>query len=311
MALQALRRKNQLILCKIETTYDTDPTPTEASNSILAYDIDFKENVAPSRRLAQVASLSRLPSVDGPKFAEVKFKVESKGSGTAGTAPRIGALIRACSCSETIVSNTSVTYKPRSTSQESCTIYFYIDGRLHKMTGCVGDFKLYTNAGEFSYYEFTMQGRYTVATLVALPTATLESTNPPIAKSCTFTYNSRTTLVLKSAIIEMNNVIAQRPSLNDANSIAGFIVTGRDPMATIDPEMTVETSYDFRTDALTTQRQISWVVGSTAGNILTITIPKFNPYFPEYSDRDEILVETIKGECTQNSGNDEVQLVYT
>lgn len=306
-----LRKKNQLLLAEIELTYDTDPVPVAAADSILAIDPIIKEIIEPSRRPAQVASLSRLPSVDGSKFSEVTFKVELKGSGTAGTMPRIGPLLRACSFDQTIVSAVSVTYEPTSTTQESVTLYFFIDGRRHVVTGAVGDVKFVFEAGTFPMLEFTMRGRYLASTLVALPTPTLETTLPQICKSCSFTYNSRTSLVVKTATIEMNNVIAPRPSLNEASSIAGFLITGRDPMMTIDPEMTVETSYAFRTDAFTNQRQVSFVIGATAGNICTVTVPKWNPYFPEYTDREEIMVETIKGECSQNAGNDEINIAFT
>ena len=159
--------------------------------------------------------------------------------------------------------------------------------------------------------EFTFKGRYAAPTLLALASPTLESTDPAVCKSCAFTYNSRSTLVVKSTELEMNNTVAKRPSLNDANSIAGFEITDRNPMLTLDPEAIIETSYTFRDDALTTQRAVSWVVGATAGNICTISIPKFNAYFPEYEDRDEILVEKIKGECTKNSNNDEVSISFT
>jgi len=311
MAPTALRKKNQVLLVKVETVYDTDPTPTGSANSILAIDPQIKEVIDPVRRPAQVASLSRIASVDGQKLVEVTFKVELKGSGTAGTSPRIGALLRACSFGETVLSSTSVTYLPVSTSQESCTIYFYIDGRRHIVTGCVGDVKWTFEAGQLPLLEFTMRGRYAASALAALPSLTLETTLPVICKSLNFSYNSKNTLVTKTISIEMNNVIAPRPSLNDANSIAGFIITGRDPMVTIDPEMIIETSYAFRTDAFTNQRALAWVVGTAAGNISTFSIPKFNPYFPEYSDRDEIMVETIKGEAVQNSGNDEVSLIFT
>lgn len=311
MSPTALRKKNQVLLVKVETTYDTDPTPTGAANSILAIDPQIKEIIDPVRRPAQIASLSRIASVDGKKFSEVTFKVELKGSGTAGTAPRIGALLRACGFGETLVAVTSATYLPVSTSQESCTIYVYIDGRRHIVTGCVGDVKQVYEAGQLPMLEFTMRGRWAASALASLPSVTLETTLPVICKSLAFSYNSKSTLVTKTITVEMNNVIAERPSLNDANSIAGFLITGRDPMVTIDPEMIIETSYAFRTDAFTNQRALAWVIGTAAGNIATFSIPKWNPYFPEYSDRDEIMVETIKGEAVQNSGNDEVSLIFT
>ena len=43
---------------------------------------------------------------------EVTFEVEMAGSGTAGTAPAFGPLLKACGNSETIVTDTSVTYAP-------------------------------------------------------------------------------------------------------------------------------------------------------------------------------------------------------
>lgn len=307
-----MRKKNQLICAKIETTYDTDSVPVVGTDSLLAMDIKFKEVIDVVRRPANVASLSRISSVGGKRNGEMSFSLELKGSGTAGTAPRIGALLRACSFGATVVSNVSVTYLPISSSQESCTIYFFIDGRRHVMTGCRGDVKIKCEAGQMAVAEFSFKGRYADPTLVALSSPTLETTVPAVCKSCVFTYNSKTTLVVKTAEIEMNNTVAMRESLSDTNAVAGFEITERDPMLTIDPEAVIETSYTFRSDALGgSLRAITWVVGATAGNITTFSIPKFNAYWPEYEDRDEILVEKIKGECVQNAGNDEVSIAFT
>jgi hypothetical protein len=311
MATSAMRKKNQLLLIKVETTYDTDAAPSASTDSILAIDPKIKEIVAPVERPASIGSLSNVPSVAGEKYAEIKFTVELKGSGAAGTAPRIGAALRACGFAQTIVSNVSVTYLPTSSSFESATIWLYIDGRIHKITGCRGDFKIKSEAGQMCMAEFTFKGRYADPTLLALASPTLESTTPQVCKSCVFTYNSRTTLVVKSTELELNNTVAKRPSLSDANAIAGFEITDRQPMLTIDPEAIIETSYNFRGDAFVTQRAISWVIGATAGNICTFSVPQFNAYYPEYEDRDELLVEKIKGECCKNVNNDEISIAFT
>jgi hypothetical protein len=312
MPTTALRKKNQLLCAKLETTYDTDAVPTVAADSLLAIDPKIKEVVDPVRRPANIASLSRTYSVAGQRYAEVSFKMEVKGSGSINTAPRIGCLLRACGFSATIVSGTSITYTPVSSSFDSITIYLFIDGRRHVVTGARGDVKITCEAGQMAVAEFTFKGRYATPTLVALSSPTLESTVPQICKSCAFTYSTKTTLVLKSVLIEMNNDVIARPSISDANSIAGFEITGRDPMVTIDPEAIIETSYTFREDSIaSTLRALSWVVGATTANIVTFSIPKYNLYFPEYEDRDEILVEKIKGEACQNTGNDEVSIAFT
>lgn len=312
MPTTALRKKNQLLLAKVETTYDTDAAPTAAANSLLAIDPKVKETIDTVRRPANVGSLSRQASVAGSKYVEVTFSLEMKGSGTPGTAPRFGALLRACGFGETIVSGVSVTYLPISSAYESVTIWGYIDGRIHKVTGCRGDVKFKFEAGQMGMGEFTFKGRYADPTLGALPSPTLETTTPQVCKSCQFTYNSKTTLVIKTVEIEMNNTVAMRDSISDANAIAGFELTDRDPMMTIDPEAIIETSYNFRGDALGQNlRAISFGLGAVAGNIITVTAPKYNPYWPEYEDRDEILVEKLKGELTGNAGNDEVSIALT
>lgn len=306
-----LRKKNQLLCAKIESTYDTDAVPTVASDSLLAIDPKIKEIIAVVDRPASIASLSGIPSVAGSKYAEISFSVELKGSGTPGTAPRIGALLRACGFAPVVVSNTSVTYNPISSSFESVTIYLFIDGRRHVVTGCRGDFKVKCEAGKMAMMDFVLKGRYADPTLVSLSSPTLESSTPQTCKSCVFTYNSKTTLVVKMAELDMNNKVDDRPSINDANAIAGFEITDRNPMLTIDPEATIETSYSFRGDAFVTQRAITWQVGASSGNICTFSVPQYNPYWPEYESRGEILVEKLKGECCKVTNNDEVTLAFT
>lgn len=306
-----LRKKNQCLLVKVETTYDTDSVPVVGTDSILAIDPKIKEIISTVDRPANIASLSGIPSVAGSKYAEITFSVELKGSGVAGTAPRIGALLRACGFAQAIVSNVSVTYLPVSASFESVTIYLFIDGRRHVVTGCRGDVKFKCEAGKMAMMDVTLKGRYADPTLVALSTPTLESSTPPVCKSCNFSYNSKTTLVVKTAELDMKNKVDQRDSISDANAIAGFEITDRNPMLTIDPEATIETSYSFRGDAYVNQRAISWAVGTVAGNICTFSVPKFNPYWPSYEARGEILCEKITGECTANVNNDEVSIAFT
>lgn len=301
--------KRSVILVKTESTYGTDPTPSNSTDAILAIDATIKETFTPAERLVQQATLSNRPSLLGEQFAEITFKIELQGSGSAGTAPRWGRLVEACGCLETISGGVSATYTPKSSSMESVTIYLYKDGRLHKLTGAVGTFSLTCEAGKQAMFEFTMTGIYNAPSVASLPTATYESTTPPVCKNQTFSYNSKTTLVLGTLTLDIANEVSKRPSLAASTAIAGFIITGRKPVATINPEAQFETSYDFRTDALTTQRALSLTIGSIA----TLSIPKFNTTNIEYSSRDGVDIETLTGECSQSAsaGDDEFSIVVT
>lgn len=307
-----LTRKT-VVLAKVETTYGSDPTPTAGSNAILALDTEIKEVFSPVERNVNITTMSNVPSKAGIRWAEVNMKVEIKGSGSAGTAPRLGALLRACGFSETVVSNTSVTYNPDSSDLDSVTLYIYKDGRLHIVKGCRGSVKVTCPAGQLGMLEFNFMGIYAAPSNSAIVTGTYDSTEPPRCVSTSFSYNSKTTLVVQQAEIDMNNVVVQRPSLNEATGLKGFEVTGRRPVMVFNPEAQIETSYAFRSDILSTEREVSLQVGSDAGNTLTITVPKFNITAIEYQDREGILIESLTGECAKSAaaGDDEVSLAFT
>lgn len=306
--------RKTVVLVKAETTYDTDPTPTSTVDALLAMGVEVKENAGVIPRDAQWKFLGQYPSLLGEQWAEVKMRIPVIGSGEANTAPRIGALLKACGHSETILSGVSVTYAPTSSNHGSCTIYVYKDGRLHILTGCRGTGKIGYEAGKALYMEFNMMGRYIVPTVASLPgTVTYESTVkvPPVCKSSTFTYNSKTTLVVGILEMDFGVNVVKRTSLNDANAIKGFEITGREPKFTIDPEAQFETSYAFRSDWLTTQRSISVVATRAAGNIITLNIPQSNITGITYEDREGIVVEKVEGECAESSGDDSYSIVFT
>ena len=310
-----LVNQRRVLLAKIEATYGVDPTPTAATNSILTIDSKIKETFTAIERNVQISSLTKRQSLRGQTFAEVTFKSELVGSGTAGTAPRIGTLLKACAFSETISAGSSVVYTPNSSPISSCTMYLYIDGRQHIISGAVGTPKLTMEAGKQAVIEFNFKGTWNTPSDSSNPTPTFETTvdAPPIVKSAAFTINSISSLIIAKAELDMANTLAIRPSINAATAIQGFFITERKPMLSIDPEAVSIATYDWRTDVLTTPRAVSMVIGATAGNIITLNIPKFNVQDIEYADREKLVVENIKGQLAANSatGDDELTIKFT
>jgi hypothetical protein len=308
-------KSKSVLLAKIESTYGTDPTPTGAANALLVMDADIKENITPLEREVQMRTLGMPPALKGDSSVDITFKVEAYGSGTAGTAPRVGTLLQACGLAVTNTPGTSDSYAPTSTPTWSCTIYLYKDGRLHISTGCVGNAKFNFAAGKLFSIEFSFKGLYTAPSNAALPSTTYEANyeKPPVCMTSAFTYNSKTTLVTSEVTFDLGNNIVMRPSLSATTGVAGFYITGRKPVITIDPESQIETSYAFRTDMLNgAMKQISIVATRAAGNIFTLTVPKFNITKIEYGDRDNVLIEKIEGQaCDSTTGDDAFTFVAT
>jgi len=306
--------RKTVLLAKVETTYDTDPSPSPTVDALVAMDVAVKENAGVVTRDAQWKSLGILPSLKGEQWADVSFRVHVVGSGTAGTPPRVGALLRACGMAVTNVPATSDTYAPSSGTHASVTLYIYKDGRLHIFTGCRGSVKVIYAAGQALTFEFSFSGRYAAPTVASLPgTVTYETTFkvPPVCKSSQFAYNSKTTLVVGSLELDVANEVVKRASLSDPNAIKGFEIIGRNPTFTMDPEAQFETSYDFRSDQLTTQRAISVVATRAAGNIVTLNIANANISKIEYADREGIQVEKIDGECPDSTPDDAFTIAFT
>ncbi len=304
-------QKRTLLLAKSEVTYGVDPTPSVAANAIEAIDVEVKEVSEAAERPLQLMYLGRKKSVLGKQHVEISFKVEIRGSGSVNVAPRLSDLLLACKMDETIVSGTSITYEPISTSQPSVTLWVNKDGRYHKINGCVGNLKIVCAAGEIGLLEFSFKGIYAAPVNGALSAPTYESTIPPACKSCSFTYNSETTLVARSIELDMGNTIAMREDLSAATGVKGFEITDRNPTMKFDVECQIIASYTFRTDMLSTERQVSWVVGSVSDNIATITVPKFNITDIAYGDADGLLLESVTGDCDQNSGDDDFSIALT
>ena len=306
--------RKTVLLAATEATYDVDPVPSATANAIMASGVTVKEMFGALTRDEQWKSLDHLPSVLGDVMAEISFETPALGSGVAGTAPRLGVLHKACAESETIVSSTSVTYAPTSQNHQSCTIYAYIDGTLHKITGCMGTKTLAFSATKKLVYKWTFQGRWIARTVTALPaTVTYETTAklPPVCKNCTLTYNAFIGLIIANLEFKDGGKVIKRPSLVDPNGIKGFEITDRTPTFTADPESQFTTSFNFRSDILAVTRSVVISAAQAAGNTVTLNIPQANISKIDYGAANNIVLEKLEGECAANNGDDSYSIVYT
>jgi hypothetical protein len=311
--------RNRVLLAKEESAYGQDPTPTVADNAIEAKNIKVSYQGDLLQRDNVRSNISPVSPVLGKRWVEVTFEAELKGSGTAGTAGKLGDLLEACSMAETVSTggSSSVVYKPTSSSQKSITIYVYDNDAgsavLHKITGAVGTFTLKLTAGQFGVLSFTFKGLYNLPTDQALPSApTYESTLPPIVESANFTLNSDTDLVLQELSLDLANEIAVRDDISASTGIKAFQIANRNPKGNFNPEAMLLASYDFWSDwVASTQRALSVVIGATAGNIITITAPKVTIDSLADGERERVLTKEIPFSLGQNAGNDEISIKFT
>ena len=98
-----------VVAAKAETTEGTAISLAGADANFQVMEPKFELMVPMFKREILDVALSPFAMIPGTRLGKISFKVENKGSGTAGTAPAIGKLLKACGFGETVVAVTSVT----------------------------------------------------------------------------------------------------------------------------------------------------------------------------------------------------------
>jgi hypothetical protein len=309
-----LLSRKRLILAKTESTYGTDPTPTGAANAILVRNLEITPLQAEtvSRDLIR-PYLGISDQLLAQTRVELTFEVELAGSGTAGTAPAYGAVLKACGLSETVVATTSVTYAPVSSSFGSVTIYFHNDGIRHKVTGCRGTFSLNAEVGQIPTISFSMTGIYNDPTDETLPTPTYSNQAAPLvfkngntSSFSIFSYSG----CLQSLSFDLANETVYRELVGCTKEV---LITNRGPNGNCVIEAPPIATKDFFTIANgSSTGSLSFLHGTTAGNRVTFTTPQTDISSPTYSDQDGIQMLNLPYVAIPTSaGNDELSLAFT
>ena len=308
--------RKRTVLVKSESTYGTDSTPAGSDAcQVRNLEISPVESEVLSRDLVRTY-LGASPQLIANTRVQVTFEVEYAGSGTAGTAPRYGSLLKACGFSETLVASTSATYAPVSSSFSSVTIYYSTDGVRHKVTGCRGTFSLNLTANQIPVINFTMTGQYVAPTDTADPTPTFTNQATPRIFNDTyttaFTLFSETDLPLQSCQLDVGNEIVYRELVNSNKEVT---LVNRAGSGSLVIEMPTLASHDFFADAVaSTTGNLSIVHGATAGNIITLAsaanaVSLGNPTYSE--DNGVVMLNLPYTLVPSTSGNDEFTLAYT
>ena len=310
----ALIARKSYILAKSEATYGTNSTPAN-TDAVLVRNLDLTPlagNVV-SRDLIR-PYLGNSESLIATTYAELKFEVELAGSGTAGTAPRYGALLKAAGLAETVVASTSVTYAPVSSTFSSATIIYNTDGLNHVLTGCRGSFSIKAEVGAIPSLSFSMTGIYNAPTDVSPVSASYTNQATPLVfrqgNTSAFSIFSYSGL-LQSFDFDLANATVYRQLVG--SSTGEVLITDRKPAGTAMIEAPTIATKDFFGIALgTATGGLSFLHGTTAGNKVTFNSPQTDITTPAYGEQDGVRMLSLPYVATPTTaGNDEFSLAFT
>lgn len=312
----SFRERKKLLLAKAEVTYGTDPTPTGALDAILTKNL--QRTIYNGTRVSRDLNLPHMgndESINVAPNVTVTFDVELAGAGSAGTAPQLDVLLRACALKSTIVADTSVTYEVVSESFESCTLHFNYDGEVQKVVGARGTAVLNMTAGALPVLSFTLTGLYDKPTVAALPVPTYKAIAPlPFSSYNTTTFSVHGQSVRgQSLTLDLGAQVVHR----NLAGYDGVDITDRSPTGTVVFEATTISAKDYFAAMESHNKApvlgaINVVHGSTAGNIVTIGIPA-----AQLSNITETEVDGIRMFSAEyipvptSAGNNELTLAFT
>lgn len=308
----ALFWRKKILAVKLETAYGTDASPA-AADAILATNIKLTpmEGNDVSRELEQ-PFMGAQPTVPVDVHAKISFKVELVGSGTAGTAPGWGSLIRACGVAETITAGTSVVYNPVTTGHESASIHLWIDSTRYVLVGARGDATFSVSASGIPYIEFEFTGLFTLpAETAAITPDTSKFQKPQVASTANtpvFTMGG-SAFVLRSFSMKMGNDVkprfligAEKVLITDRSEAVEATVEGV-PLTTFNP---FQKALDQSDLALVLKH------GTTAGKIAQIDVPKAQMQRPQgIEEKDGIVEWPLRLVPQPSTGNDQWTLTLT
>ena len=311
--------RNTVILAKIESSYGVDPTPTGAANAILVSNpsIGYSYNNA-SRELLR-GYFGGSEQLAGTRTVDIAFEVELSGSGDAGlTAPAWGPLLKACGFSETD-GGAYFEYAPISTSLPSLTIYYYLDGVLHKALGCRGTVEISMGLGDkpMMAYKFTGSDGGVTETSNATPTLTAfqrpvvitDANAGDVNFGCTYSggaLSSGTAFSSRGLSLNLNAAVSFVPLLGGEQ----IDITNREPTGSVSLDLTAAQVVTFQAavDANTTS-SLGFSFGTTAGNLVVLympTVQRINPRAEDYNGR---VMMSYDLRVLPSSGNDDLKVI--
>lgn len=307
-----LKFRKKLILAKIESTYGTDSAPGAADAVLIGNDVEFTPVAGDDAERDLVypyyGSSGRIPI---NVHQTVAFGVELAGSGAKGTAPGWGLLLRACGMAEVKAANTKVDYNPITGSEESISLYYYLDGQLHKMTGVRGTFTLTIAKNAIPRLRFTMTSLWNDPNTAATPASPdFSKYKKPLigskANTPTFSLAGVATLPLASFEYNHGAEVSHREMINTATAVH---ITDRNATGTVLVDTPKYSALNLPLKARNADTgALSLVHGVGDGKIIEIAAPKFEFGRPGYEEDEGIWQSSVPGVFLPSSGNDEIKI---
>jgi hypothetical protein len=208
----------------------------------------------------------------------------------------------------TITAGISAVYTPVSSAFPSLTLYYNVDGVLHKITGARGSFEASINVKQLPVLKFNFTGIYNSPSDTSAPTCDFSAFQiPKVANTQNTTAFS---LMSYSGLLEQMTLNlggdVQYRTLIGSESV---LFVDRKPSGTFVLEAPTIAAKDFFTAAKDgTVGTMSITHGTVGGNKVKLDAARISLGNPNYQDSQGVQMLSIPFTAAPSSGNDEITI---
>lgn len=309
-----MKFRAKTLLAKLEVTYGVDPTPT-AADGIQTKNLSIQPYLGNMiTRDLDRETLGAQVQINTNPHVEVSFEVELAGSGTAGTVPGYGRLLRACGFAETVVTTpASVTYKPKSDGFDSIALYYLQRNdaggfQCQKITGCRGTVAFTVDRAGIPVMKFRFLGFYQRPTDIATIAVNRSAFIDPVyvSKENTVLTLGAYTARASAFNVDVANAIAVRSVTGDRSAV----ISNRNPTgsATVDAPKLADKNFFQSAESHNgvSLEAVKLTHGTVAGNIIEISAPKVQISTIAGADSDGELAYQLGMTFVPSTGDDEL-----
>jgi hypothetical protein len=304
--------KRAQVLCEQETTGEGQAETLVVGDAFLVSNPTFTPVIDMNERNPVSASLSPYVSIPGRRSARMTFDVELVGSDQgAGTALYFSDALIGCGADEDL-SGTAI-YHPAADADalKSVTLALYMDGKIYKMWGARGNFRLLMVHGQPAVISFEFTAADWSVTDGGLLSPTYNAAIAPIFTSASLQIDSYDAII-SQVEIDTGNVVSLRPSANASSGHLSAVITGRKPTFSFDPEEVLVASEDFfgnwragKPMAFTAS------FGTGSGYVITVEAPAVQYSEVAMAERDGQSTLDITALLTRDTADDEWKITIT
>jgi hypothetical protein len=197
----------------------------------------------------------------------------------------------------------NVLYTPASASIPTGTLYLYMDGVRYILVGNRGSGSFTLTSGQPGKIQFNFTGLFSSKADAAVPTATYDTTRPPIWKNGRALID-RYASAMAAMSVDWGSALTNPDNPNALEGFDPAIITRRAMTGSCDPMETLVATRDVMTAFRNgTQQIVHARFGALAGNRIGLTIPAAFYTNQTPGDRDGVATVTVPFSCVgEDSG---------